>query len=373
MTTMFVQLRRVVYLLVLLQCCASVAFAEDVGDTAPTQSEVKKTLQKMRQLAAKIKVEKKDIEEKFSSMNEAREECKVAAQSAESDANECREFAKDIESVLKSDTDNKKEKKANELVKRCTETAKEVKKVADDVNKKAEAASAAAEKLVMTADELNSAISTYARLQFILPDEEEVKNEDFNVDINEYIKDYEEKDYAIEVNKTATAVKQEAAEAQKQAESATEAVNNLKEAIQKAKTAAAEEEAKKAAEAEQQNKAENSTEGQINNNEENGPMETTAENGPNTEKNISTLEQQNNNGVKENGTTVGSTNESETANKSTVAEILKSQNMLTNTSTGSVPLNISQLSDSSSSPALVHSPLLLLLVSMCVLGCTVIC
>ncbi|ORC89513.1 uncharacterized protein TM35_000122880 [Trypanosoma theileri] len=40
---------------------------------------------------------------------------------------------------------------------------------------------------------------------------------------------------------------------------------------------------------------------------------------------------------------------------------------------GTVPLNVTHLSDSSSSPALVRSPLLLLLVSMCVLGCTVVC
>ncbi|ORC82818.1 uncharacterized protein TM35_000821080 [Trypanosoma theileri] len=394
MTTMFVQLRRVVYLLVLLHFCACVVHAEEVDDEPMTDEDVKIS-QKIKALTPQMKEGKKDTENKVSLMNKAKEVCIAAAQSAQSVLNECRIFAEEIKSGLKNFVDydtfftDDKKKKANELVKKCTETAGVVKNAADDVNKKVEAATAAADKLLGISTSLLNSLKPYVNS---LNETMESDNKPSTKVIGEAKTAEDESSaaqtYANEVKNNAQAAKEEVANALKVEKELKKTVKILEKAIHSPTTAA--EEAKKAAEAEQQNKddsvtkndepeekqtteAERSSEGQINKNEENGTMITTAENGPNTEKNIWTVEQQNNNGVKENDTAGGSTNESETTKNSTAAEILKSQNMLTNTSSASIHLNVTQLSDGSSSPALVHSPLLLLLVLMCVLGCTLVC
>ncbi|ORC82816.1 uncharacterized protein TM35_000821060 [Trypanosoma theileri] len=440
MTTMFVQLRRVVYLLVLLHFCTCVVYARRrSGDGSTTvgvayeeriSTDNEEISQKMRDSTAKMEEKKKKTEITADLLGKERERYNSASNDAERSVIECTQFAKEIEDGLKNVMDNDNENQAEELVKKCTDAAQEVKKVAASVKSAADAAHADADKL-LTAVKSGRETSNGRLDSLDLLKESEISSslDKFKEAVTAVDKTNETEKFATEVQKNVTAAKAEVAKAEQLEQAANDAAKLLQEAIQKAKTAAAAkapaaaeparaaaaaaETTEKAAEVEQQQnvgsapkneeqhekqttEAESSSESQINKNEENrsvtmvtknssgnetnkngerGSVVITAENEPNTEKNISTVEQQNDQHArKENSRGGGSTNESETTKNSTVAEILKSQNMLTNSpSTGSVPLNVTQFIDSSSSPALVHSPLLLLLVSMCVLGCTVVC
>ncbi|ORC89563.1 uncharacterized protein TM35_000123380 [Trypanosoma theileri] len=92
MTTMFVQLRRVVYLLVLLQCCVCVAYAESVTPSA--EPEEKDILQRTKELKAKMNEEKSKTESVAASLRKAREECNAEVQRAQNAASKAHEDEK---------------------------------------------------------------------------------------------------------------------------------------------------------------------------------------------------------------------------------------------------------------------------------------
>ncbi|ORC89502.1 uncharacterized protein TM35_000122770, partial [Trypanosoma theileri] len=95
MITMFIQLRRVVYLLVLLQCCACVAYAQS-GDTTPTDSEEKKIIQNLTELRAKMEKKKDEINVILVSLKSVKNECSEASKRAQNAA----KTAEELESVV---------------------------------------------------------------------------------------------------------------------------------------------------------------------------------------------------------------------------------------------------------------------------------
>ncbi|ORC82813.1 uncharacterized protein TM35_000821030 [Trypanosoma theileri] len=98
------------------------------------------------------------------------------------------------------------------------------------------------------------------------------------------------------------------------------------------------------------------------------------ENNTTTQKRVMESQSNREQRVEEKGTKGISNKDNKSFNASTTTNDVDSHKTSSESSTSvSMHLNVAQLSDSSSSPVLVHSPLLLLLVSMCVLGCTVLC
>ncbi|ORC89512.1 uncharacterized protein TM35_000122870 [Trypanosoma theileri] len=103
MTTMLVQLRRVVYLLVLLQCCAVVAYANNATLIGGTHE--KSVADKVDDLTSKILETASEGERIIAITNDARVKCTEAVKVAVNDAEKASEFAKEIEGYSKNDDD----------------------------------------------------------------------------------------------------------------------------------------------------------------------------------------------------------------------------------------------------------------------------
>ncbi|KAH9597726.1 hypothetical protein LSM04_008902 [Trypanosoma melophagium] len=320
---MLVQLRRVVYLLVLLHFCTCVI--NSVSGTPSRDPDLSGLKEEIDELKAKVEEEKVKLDGTLPALSTARSKYKTTAQRAKNDSNECKNFAEEIKSGLTDVTDNEK-KEAEELVDRCTDAARDVKNAAAEADKKADDRIAAAEKHLVTVTELYKKCVAYSGLLRRLEEEDKVSTEEMKRGFKILDDVRAIKSSAKKMKKDATTAKREIANAQKLEEAAAEAAKLLEDAIQNPKTAA------RAAKR-------------------------------NNDQHV----------LKENGRDEGSKEERETSNNPTAAETLNSQNMLTDSrSTATMDITISGFSDSSSSPALVHGPLLLL-VLLCVLGCTLVC
>ncbi|ORC82799.1 uncharacterized protein TM35_000831000 [Trypanosoma theileri] len=129
MTTMFIQLRRVVYLLVLLQCCVCVVNATSVsGGLSPKNVS---TDSKVDILTANVLALSKEASQTVNAAKNAQKECRAAVKGAADSVKECVDFLNEIEGYLKN----------------VTEAIKYVNNVSDDIiMKPSHAATSAAAK-----------------------------------------------------------------------------------------------------------------------------------------------------------------------------------------------------------------------------------
>ncbi|ORC89498.1 uncharacterized protein TM35_000122730 [Trypanosoma theileri] len=408
MTTMFVQLRRVVYLLVLLQCCTCVAYAQ--GDTTSTHSVEEGILMEMGYLKAKMEAEKKKVETLRVSVKTVTKEWSEAsnrAQSATTTAKEVEKLLVDTKGrVLHlSENENKNMSELKEVLRKAVDAAKEITDAAEKAN-------LTANKINNTAHEIQEEETVLLSAQYHverivnehIDKEEETSVSGEKKKIKELADECKKKveevqTFLMDVSEVTKSAHSLAEEAKKQAAVASDAAAELQRIINETYLECPdmkeeldreiEEEKRRFSETNTTNEGENSP----HNNKElddshpnkQNEKETKDQNTNSTEAETGShanAQQQQNQQGSENQNEEGKVETQENNNSSqsntptsshSSASGTSSQNMLTNTSSASIHLNISQLSDSSSSPALVHSPLLLLLVSMCVLGCTLVC
>ncbi|ORC89556.1 uncharacterized protein TM35_000123310 [Trypanosoma theileri] len=411
MTTMFVQLRRVVYLLVLLQCCVCVAYAQQSSTGEAT--ETARGLKELEELTTKMKEDKANLNGKLLALRNIKSESPEALKRAKSAASKAWEVEELILPILTPDmlmfeNVNKKESKSKELFRKAVDAAKEAKE--------------AAEKAILTAKKSNDLVEEIRKgsepLMFMAYQVEEVAEKHIEkCETGHSEEDQKEKKLAEEYKKQAKDVEsflqlvdndiqsntEVVEEVQKQAKDASDAAASLQKIIDNIFRDHPHIRAELEREIKETPSHENKeVDGSLPNkqNEENTRNQNTnsaqAEAGSHTtaqqqqneqdskgqnnkESNVETQEENRNsqsNPPTDSNSSATGTSQSQNmpTNSSTASETPQSQNMPTNSpSSASIHLNITQLSDSSSSPALVHSPLLLLLVLMCVLGCTLVC
>ncbi|ORC89514.1 uncharacterized protein TM35_000122890 [Trypanosoma theileri] len=317
MTTMFVQLRRVVYLLVLLQCCVCVAYAE--SDVASTDSEEKNILQRMRELTSEMEKGKSKKESAAALLNKAREECKTTAERAQNAVNKAREDEKVIIEAAAPNimgmTENVSEnqgklkellRKAKGTVREATEAAANANSIATKTNNLLEEFMQMSEQLKTLTVQLQGAAEKLKQKGEPSHSEESQKEKKLAEEYMKKAKDVEsflERVDSDSINlRVVEMAKQQAVAASAAAEGLQRIINNIFQEYPNIKA------------------------------ELDREIQETAQTNNNT-------------------TMTGS--ESETSPKENK--------------------ELNGLGDSSSSPALVHSPLSLILVLMCVLGCTLVC
>ncbi|ORC89565.1 uncharacterized protein TM35_000123400 [Trypanosoma theileri] len=417
MTTMFVQLRRVVYLLVLLQCCACVAYAESVTD--PITHEESDPSLFLKDMIEKMKTERGLINDDLHSLRTMENKCSEALNRAKNATTKANEVRKLMETLLKEirnpETRSEKESEAKELLRKAVDAQRE----ATDAAGKAKSIAATTAGLVSTLQDRTMELHSLAEFLKNIVDKhinaggrkelvEEYQKEADKVlsSLNDDVMDFKS------VNKVAEEAKKQAEVASFEAKNVQAFIDEIfqkypeiKEEVERESKEATQTSNNSTNTGSEGNKTPNENkevEGLHPNkqNEENTRNQNTntaqTETGSHTtaqqQQNEQNSEGQNNKESKDetqhknqnpqsnpptdsNSSATGtSQSQNIPTNSSTASETPQSQNMPTNSpSSASIHLNITQLSDSSSSPALVHSPLLLLLVLMCVLGCTVVC
>ncbi|ORC80011.1 uncharacterized protein TM35_001871000, partial [Trypanosoma theileri] len=137
MTTMFVQLYRVVYLLVLLQCCVCVAYADN--GAASQDFEEKNILQKLNELKAKMEKENNDVKIILASVNTVQEEWREASNRAKNAANKANELGQLVSDVTSralrlSENVNEIKSELKEAVKKAVSAEREITDAAANAN-----------------------------------------------------------------------------------------------------------------------------------------------------------------------------------------------------------------------------------------------
>ncbi|ORC89499.1 uncharacterized protein TM35_000122740 [Trypanosoma theileri] len=138
MTTMFVQLRRVVYLLVLLQCCACVAYAQS-GDRASMTADEKNIEQGMTELRAKMEEEKKKVEDVLESVNTVKKEWSEVSKRVQNATTTAKEVGKLLMEtkgrvLRQTENENKNMSELKEVLGKAVDASKEITDAVDNAS-----------------------------------------------------------------------------------------------------------------------------------------------------------------------------------------------------------------------------------------------
>ncbi|ORC89549.1 uncharacterized protein TM35_000123240 [Trypanosoma theileri] len=419
MTTMFVQLRRVVYLLVLVQCCTCVAYAESRSSVNEDYFNQKdEEFKYMRKVLMELRITAEESSfalesglgrcydystladkavEKLKSLTK-REEAEMSPNNTSTSPKEMKEQWKEEKAALQEAkvvlsnaklAVNKTRKAAKEINETLTEMEKLAKTLVSDANKFMRSPADLphlladryfeVEKLVLASrkegeDALSFADEVKSSVQRGLDAAEKAEKnaESLESEVESFQK-YLEK-HGLKPEDSTTDSQQNIA-GNKNEESQLESRHEMKTNTEEENTA----QLQHSSHEEVKNVHMNTT--NINgitkesSNDERANNIKTKESNTTTQKRVPDSQSNKEQRMEDKGTKGIFNKDNKSLNTSTTTNVVDSHKMSSDSSSSSVSihLNVTQLSDSSSSPALVHSPLLLLLVSMCVLGCTVVC
>ncbi|ORC89511.1 uncharacterized protein TM35_000122860 [Trypanosoma theileri] len=163
MTTMFVQLRRVVYLLVLLQCCVCVAYAEDTKESA--QDVVSRKENSLKEVEGMMDATLKEALQNISELDSKLKLWKEHAELAKSAANEVTQMRQVIEAAIRKNNDVPVESKGavgdsltEELLKSASEAVKNTQVAVKNARSSASAAKELGKSCYDAYDKLNSLV-----------------------------------------------------------------------------------------------------------------------------------------------------------------------------------------------------------------------
>ncbi|ORC89564.1 uncharacterized protein TM35_000123390 [Trypanosoma theileri] len=400
MTTMFVQLRRVVYLLVLLQCCVCVAYAES-GTKAVTPKESDPT-EMLNEMTKKMESQKHSFNENVALLMGTESNCKKAlnrAKKAKDEANTVSVLMKPLlEEIRKDENVSKNESESKELLRKAVDAAKEAEEAANNAKLMSFATTDMVDILQRVTMELHSLVDDVKKTA-----KKHAKNEKVRELAEKCMEEAEGLKHSLDGAKyLIPSAKKAAEEAMEQNEPTSVEAKRLqasinevfqkypkmKEELERERNEAAQTNANSTNTGSEGNKTPNENkevDGSHPNkeNEENtrnpNTNSTEAETGSHTtaqqQRNEQGSKGQNNKESKDETQEKNQNSQSNTPtdSQSSATGTSQTQNMPTvSPSSAPISVNNTQLSDSSSSPVLVHSPLSLLLVLMCVLGCTAV-
>ncbi|ORC82814.1 uncharacterized protein TM35_000821040 [Trypanosoma theileri] len=362
MTTMFVQLRRVVYLLVLLQCCACVAYAQS-GSTV-NDHYFKQKVEDFKLMYSALKNSISNAEESSMAMDKEFVACDVYSSHALNAVYQLKSLTEGAEAEMSPINTSTRPEEMKEQRKKFETALQEAK---DDLSN----VTLAVNKTREAAEEVNKALNEVERLaETVISYAEEILDSPPKLSRSSY-------QIFLGVEELVRAGKREGEYAQS---FATEIKPKVQPALDAAKKVEEQAESLKVEvelavrtfneylEKHGLNPEEETTDSQQNTSENEVPEKEGADEiitgNENGEGNVQTPEE---NEGSQNNTPKPSDSSSSGTSPSQEEETTNSPS-----SSDSTYLDNTRPSDSSSSPALVHSPLLLLLVSMCVLGCTAV-
>ncbi|ORC89557.1 uncharacterized protein TM35_000123320, partial [Trypanosoma theileri] len=139
MTTMFVQLRRVVYLLVLLQCCVCVAYANNAESvTDPITHEESDLSLFLNEMIKDLYRQRDMFNDNLALLTTTQKNCSEALNRAENATTKVREVDKLLDTTRRtmhmSENVNEKESELKELLRKAKDTVKEGREAADNAN-----------------------------------------------------------------------------------------------------------------------------------------------------------------------------------------------------------------------------------------------
>ncbi|ORC89508.1 uncharacterized protein TM35_000122830, partial [Trypanosoma theileri] len=381
MTTMFVQLRRVVYLLVLLQCCVCVAYADN--GAASQDFEEKNILQKLNELKAKMEKENNDVKIILASVNTVQEEWREASNRAKNAANKANELGQLVSDVTSralrlSENVNEIKSELKEAVKKAVSAEREITDAAANANLIANKTSNSAAAILKGEGDL---LEANILLERIAGDHVNMKSETSQSEVKRLAQVCMEKvkevdSFLDEVSKVTASADSLAQEAKEQVEDASVAAFTLQKIINDTLQLFPDIKTELEREIKETSSQENKeVDGTVSTTQNEEAIKNPNTNSAQAEKGSHTTAEQQQNGQgsegqnnKESKDETQDKNQNSQSNpptdsNSSATGTSPSQNMPTERpSTDSISINNTQLSDSSSSPALVHSPLSLLLV-----------
>ncbi|ORC91096.1 uncharacterized protein TM35_000061010, partial [Trypanosoma theileri] len=382
MTTMFIQLRRVVYLLVLLQCCVCVVLAQS-GFTS-VETELGASFESMKKKIVEVENAYEAAKETVGPLMNAIVVCEEASL-ALSNANEkANVFVEKTKEEIKQKVANMfdigtREVEAKELVNTITVAVENATKATAAVNSAADTSFSAANKLEEIASPLYNISTNFSNFTTSVRELSGTTEEEKRMAENGSFNITKAKEFVITLLSRVNDATQQASLAEQDVQNATqirklveETIHSLRSAVKKT----SEEHTRRNnagvdKEVSEQEKTEGGNTNQNNQTSQNDRTSPEKVEVPNpqdvNQRETETHDEKSQQGVKNENTTENSNENKETLNPPSDSADLPSRTV----SSVSNGVNVSDVNDSSSSPALVHGPLLLLL--LCVLDCALVC